>query len=433
MSITSGKTSPITFEGTPLNKIGVEEFDELADLWGYSPAVREKMRELLETETVDSPHLARYYGTRPSKVSSLEDYSRELFGVKHTLAVNSGTSALNAAYVGCGIGPGDEVIVPGYTFIATPVAVLTAKAIPVVAEIDDSLTMDPADVEKKITPRTKAIVPVHMLGLSADMDAIMAIARKHGLIVIEDAAQACAGKYKGRFLGTIGDAGIFSISSFKRVGGGEGGMVLTNDGRIFARAKMFHDAAAAWRPDRYRAEEHAGDLFYGQNYRMSELEGAVNLVQMKKSTELVERLSANSRRVLSAARRVRKREAAAQQLGCRRCRPGLLRLRQEYGDWYRRGPAVGRAGRGRTRHYRRSRLAYLLLLAAPHRPADSVRRRLSVHMPILQRELPPDCRCLPDNYGPDGSNAVGRGEPVVDTPRLQSGGGGSQPGLRELM
>lgn len=280
-------------------KIGDEEFLSLADIWGYSPKAIAEIKAVIEKEDISLPHLARYYSTRSSKVKELEEYAKTLFGVRHALAVNSGTSALSAAYVGCGIGPGDEVIVPGYTFFATAAEVVAVKAIPVIAEVDDSLTIDPEDVERKITPQTKAIAPVHMAGNCSNMDAIMKIAKKHDLKVIEDNAQSCGGKYRGRWLGTIGDAGCLSLSTFKIIGAGEGGMVMTDDERIYVRATSYHDTAACWRPDRYAPERFPGELFCGQNYRMSELEGSVILVQMKKTKAQAERYNKNMREVLS--------------------------------------------------------------------------------------------------------------------------------------
>ena len=218
--------------------------------------------------------------------------------MSYALGVNSGTSALNTAYVACGIGPGDEVIVPGYTFFATTAAVVTAKAIPVIAEVDDSLTLDPDDVARKITPRTKAIVPVHMGGKCCDMDRLLALAAEHDLFVIEDNAQACGGTYKGRLLGTIGNMGCFSISSYKISGCGEAGLVLTDDEWLYTRAQNQHDTAACWRPDRYATERQPGELFCGQNYRMSEMAGAVNLVQLKKTRAQAKRYNRNMRRVV---------------------------------------------------------------------------------------------------------------------------------------
>jgi len=281
-------------------KVGLDEFIALADLWGYSEVAQDKIREILAAEDEQvNPQLARYYNPRPSRTAAMEARARELFGVNYALGVNSGTSALMAAYVACGIGPGTEVIVPGYTFYATAAAVVAAKGIPVIAEIDDSYTLDPEDVERKITPRTKAIVPVHMAGCCANMDAIMDIARRYDLIVVEDNAQSCGGKYKGRYLGTIGNMGCFSLSSYKVVGAGEAGLVLTNDEWLYIRAQSQHDTAACWRPDRYARERRPGELFCGENYRMSEMEGAVNLVQLGQMEAQAQRYNTAMRRVLA--------------------------------------------------------------------------------------------------------------------------------------
>jgi dTDP-4-amino-4,6-dideoxygalactose transaminase len=198
------------------------------------------------------------------------------------LAVNSGTSALVAALVAAGVGPGDEVIVPGYTFFASASAVVVAKAIPVIVEIDETLTLDPVAVEKAITSRTKAILPVHMLGLPSKMNELKAIARKHKLVIVEDTAQAFGGKYKGQYLGTIGDIGCISLDAYKVIGTGEGGLVLTNDEWMYTKAQSYHDAAACWRPDRYARERKPGELFCGENYRMPEMCAAVGIAQLKK-------------------------------------------------------------------------------------------------------------------------------------------------------
>lgn len=297
LAINGGEKAIASFEVTPEPKIGVDEFMELASVWGFGEQTMAALRSAVERDPLPSPHLNRYYNPRPSKVDELEAYARELFGVSHALGVNSGTSALNAAYVGCGIGPGDEVIVPGYTFFATAAAVVACRAIPVIADVDDTLAIDPVDVERKITARTKAIVPVHMGGNCCDMDAIRSIAREHELLVVEDSAQACGGMYKGQYLGTLGDAGCFSISGYKITGAGEAGLVLTDDEWIYTRAQSQHDTAACWRPDRYAKERRPGELFCGQNYRMSELEGAVNLVQLRKTDAQARRYNANMRRI----------------------------------------------------------------------------------------------------------------------------------------
>jgi len=302
LAINGGPKAVSSFEGTALPKIGVEEFMELADTWGFSDETKAAIRAAIEKDSVPSPMLSRYYNPRPSKVKALEELASEIFGVPYVLAVNSGTSALNTAYVAAGIGPGCEVIVPAYTFFATVASVVTARAIPVIAEIDESLTIDPNDVEDKITPHTKAIVPVHMNGTCADMDPIMDIARRHKLLVIEDTAQACGATYKGKYLGTIGDFGCFSISSYKITGGGEAGLVMTKDEFFYIRAQNNHDTGACWRPDRYAVEQRPGELFAGYNYKLSELEGSVNLAQLRKMPDQVKRWQEAKRRVVSQLR-----------------------------------------------------------------------------------------------------------------------------------
>lgn len=302
LAINGGPQAAAAFEGAGQPKIGVEEFLELADTWGFSEETKGAIADAIAREAT-GPMLSRYYNPRPSKVAELEALACELFDVPYALAVNSGTSALNTAYVAAGIGPGCEVIVPAYTFFASVAEVVTARAIPVIADIDESLTLDPADVEAKITPRTKAIVPVHMIGTCANMDAILDIARRHNLLVIEDAAQACGGTYKGKRLGTLGDMGCFSISSYKITGGGEAGLVLCHDHHLYVRAQNNHDTGACWRPDRYAVEQEEGELFAGYNYKLSELEGAVNLAQLRKMPEQVRRWQGVKRRVLAGLQR----------------------------------------------------------------------------------------------------------------------------------
>lgn len=264
-------------------KYGVEEIMELLDVFNVSPVTAAKIRCLLleDPNGPDGGVFFRYYNPR-SKTAELEKRFAAHVGVKHVLAVNSGTSALIAALVAAGVGPGDEVIVPAYTFFATASAVVVAKAIPVIAEIDETLSMCPAAAERLITPRTKAIMPVHMLGHPARMDALCALAKKHNLVVIEDAAQACGGSFQGRYLGTWGDFGCISFDAYKIMGTGEGGALLTNDDFYYTRAQSYHDTAACWRPDRYGRERMSGELFCGENYRMNELAAAVGLAQLRR-------------------------------------------------------------------------------------------------------------------------------------------------------
>jgi dTDP-4-amino-4,6-dideoxygalactose transaminase len=221
------------------------------------------------------------------KVKKLEEMVEAKFGTKHALAVSSGTSALVTALSALGIGPGDEVIVPGYTFIASISSIISARAVPVLAEVDESLTLDPADLERKITPRTKAVMAVHMLGNPCDLDAIGAIARKHHLILIEDAAQAFGGKYKGRYLGTIGEIGIYSFNIFKTINAGDGGMVVTDDDELYFRAFGYHDQGHF--PSRSSVEIGNRSII-GQNFRMNELTGAVLNAQFRRLDDIIGRL-----------------------------------------------------------------------------------------------------------------------------------------------
>jgi dTDP-4-amino-4,6-dideoxygalactose transaminase len=238
-------------------------------------------------EVLSDRTLFRYYGPTDfaSRVSRLEEAFAAHFGVRHALAVSSGTAALITALVALGIGPGDEVIVPAYTFIASAAAVLAARAVPVIAEVDESLTLDPLALEDKITPFTKAIMPVHMRGAPCAMDQVMEIARKHDLKVVEDVAQAVGGIYAGKRLGTIGHVGAFSLQLHKIITTGEGGMVVTNEQSVFHRARMYHDSAGFWRM------EHPGELpIPGVNYRMSEIAGALGLVQLSRLESLLARM-----------------------------------------------------------------------------------------------------------------------------------------------
>lgn len=266
-------------------KIHKEELLELLDLWEFAPGVREQIGALVETHAarLKGPHLFRYYNPRPSKVAAAELEFAEFIRVKHVLAVNSCTSALVCAIRALGIGSGDEVIVPAYTFFASASVIGASNAIPIIADVDDTLTLDPKDVERKITPRTRAIIVVHMRGKPAQMDELMDIAMRRKVAIIEDVAQAAGASYKGRMLGSIGTMGCFSFDYYKILNSGEGGFVVTNDEWLHTRAQSWHDAAACWRPNRYASERREGELFCGENYRMSELQGAVALAQIRKA------------------------------------------------------------------------------------------------------------------------------------------------------
>ncbi|MEN6450271.1 MAG: DegT/DnrJ/EryC1/StrS family aminotransferase [Thermoguttaceae bacterium] len=286
-------------------KIGEDELLELLDLWQFAPETQKQIAALIHADrTLQGPHLFRYYNPRPSKVEAAEKAFADLLGVKHCLAVNSCTSALIAAYRALGIGAGDEVIVPAYTFFATAATVVACSAIPVIVDIDDSLCLDPAAAEKAITKRTKAIVPVHMRGAPAQMDAILDLARRKGLPVVEDVAQAGGGSFQGKRLGSLGTLGCFSFDYYKVEASGEGGFVSTNDEWLYTRAQSWHDTAACWRPDRYGHERKAGELFCGENYRMSELQGAVALAQIRKADTMLAGYRRAFNRIKNAIERV---------------------------------------------------------------------------------------------------------------------------------
>ena len=207
------------------SKYSTAELMELVELFNVSAGGRTAIRKILKKEAnPPAAWLFRYYGTG-SRVEKFENEFAGKIGCRYALGVNSGTSALIAAMVAAKVGPGAEVILPGYTFFASVSAIVVARAIPVIAEIDESLTLDPAAVERAITPRTRAILAVHMLGLPAKMDKLRAIADKHNLVLIEDVAQATGGSYRGRMLGNWGDVGCFSFDAYKVMGTGEGGAV----------------------------------------------------------------------------------------------------------------------------------------------------------------------------------------------------------------
>jgi dTDP-4-amino-4,6-dideoxygalactose transaminase len=236
-------------------------------------------------------------GIEDSEASRLEAGYRAFTGRAHALAVSSGTAALIAALSGAGVGPGDEVIVPAYTYIATAAAVIAVRAVPVIAEVDASLNLDPADFQRKITRFTRAVIPVHMRGVPARMDEIMAVARQAKLRVVEDVSQANGGTYHGQALGSIGDVGCFSLQQYKVITAGEGGMVVTDDAEIFQRCGMAHDSAI-----RFWQGEGSIPSFPGENYRLSELAAALALAQFGKMPGILTRLRALKSRVVEKIR-----------------------------------------------------------------------------------------------------------------------------------
>ena len=256
----------------------------------------EEKREVIEV--LDSGYLFRYGQLDDpkflQKTLAFEQKFAECCDVKHALATSSGTSSLLVSLLAMGLKPGDEVIIPAYTFIASYTATIFAGLVPVLAEIDDSLTLDPEDVERRITPRTKAIMPVHMLGNPCKMDAIMDIARKYGLMVLEDACQAGGGSYRGRKLGSIGHMGAFSLNIFKTITTGDGGVVTTDDKELYEKAFGVHDQGH--KPFRSGVEVGERSIL-GLNFRFNELLSAIALVQLGKIDDILATLRANKQKL----------------------------------------------------------------------------------------------------------------------------------------
>jgi dTDP-4-amino-4,6-dideoxygalactose transaminase len=242
-------------------------------------------------EVLKSGYLFRYGSeTDPGflhKVSDLEKEFAAYSKADYALATSSGTAALIASVLALGLKPGDEIIVPAYTFVASYSSVIFPGIVPVLAEIDESLTLDPDDIEHRITPRTRAIMPVHMLGNPCDMDRIMGIARKHNLLVLEDCCQAAGASYKGKKVGTIGNIGAFSLNIFKTINSGDGGLVVTNDQALYETAFAVHDQGH--KPLRFGVEVGTRNVL-GLNFRMNELTAAVGLAQLKKIDLIVDTL-----------------------------------------------------------------------------------------------------------------------------------------------
>lgn len=239
---------------------------------------RNEVNDVLETGI-----LMRYGFEGPRKgiwkAKELEEAVCTTFGCKHAHLTSSGTSALTTAMSALGIGYGDEIILPAFTFVASFEAVMSVGAIPVFVDVDDTLTLNPESVRKAITAKTKCIMPVHMCGSMADMDALVAICKEHNLILLEDACQSIGASYKGKQLGTIGDAGTFSFDFVKTITCAEGGVVMTNREDVFTKSDGYTDHGHD-----HKGIDRGADLhpFVGYNFRISELHAAVGLAQIKR-------------------------------------------------------------------------------------------------------------------------------------------------------
>jgi len=249
----------------------------------FGDAERKELNDVLENGV-----LMRYGfdGMRNGhwKAKELEQEIEKRLHIKHAQLTSSGTTALNTALAVMGVGAGDEVIMPCFTFVASFESILASGATPVLVEIDDTLTLDPKAVEAAITPRTKVIMPVHMCGSMADLDLLKEICEKHNILLLEDACQAFGGSYKGKMLGTIGDAGSFSFDFVKTITCGEGGAVITNNDEYALLADQYSDHGHDHQGNDRGAETHP---YMGTNYRISELHAAVGLGQIKRMDEFI--------------------------------------------------------------------------------------------------------------------------------------------------
>ena len=233
----------------------------------------------------------RYYGPDlQGKVKQFETEIAQKMGTRYAVAVSSGTAAVITALKAAGIGPGDKVIVPACTFLATAGAVICAGAVPVFAEIDESLSLDPDHLEEVIDKDTKAVIPVPILGNPCQIDRILEIAGRHHLTVIEDAAQSCGASYHGKRVGTSGQINTFSLQMNKIMTTGEGGVVVTDDPKLYERAVRYHDQGMFRESEGFLNSSAEADVFVGQNYRMSEFSGAVALEQVRKLDEMLEKM-----------------------------------------------------------------------------------------------------------------------------------------------
>ncbi len=253
----------------------------------------EETAEVLEV--LSSRYLSRYGPSDDpafgAKVHHLEEEIAALAGVRYGLGLSGGGSAaLWIALLGLGVGAGDEVIVPGFTFVASISSIVYAGATPVLAEVDESFDLDPADVEAKITPRTAAILVVHMLGGPARMTELKEVADRHGIPIVEDCAQAFGATYKGTGVGGIGAIGTYSFNEYKTITAGDGGMIVTDDESLYERCFAMHDQGHA--PDRLESK-YAPRPFLGMNFRMTELTGAVLRAQLRKLPQIVSHLREN--------------------------------------------------------------------------------------------------------------------------------------------
>jgi 8-amino-3,8-dideoxy-alpha-D-manno-octulosonate transaminase len=266
--------------------------------WGPEFYDEKELRELEDVHRRGAPF--RWYGPGsqpPPKVATFEKEFAARMQTRFAVAVTSGTAALETALAALGVGPGDEVILPAWTWHSCFNAIVMAGALPVFAEIDESFNLDPADLETKITPQTKVILAAHLQGNPCDMDWIMDIATRHRLKVLEDCAQSVGASYKGKPLGSMGHIGIYSLQLNKTITAGEGGAVVTSDPALFERAARFHDLGMLRSFHQEWLGQTGGEGFVAPHCRMDEFRGGVLLAQLRKIDTIVEAVRSRARQV----------------------------------------------------------------------------------------------------------------------------------------
>lgn len=256
------------------------------------------------TDVIERKMIHRYgsHATRGGhyKVEDFENKAKTFAGAKHALGVSNGTAGLIVALKGLGVGAGDEVITSPFSFIATIESIIAVNAVPVFADIDDTLSLCPDSVEQKISPRTKAVMPVHMFGVACDMDRFMELGKKHNIPIIEDACEVVGGTYKGRWLGAIGQVGAWSFDPNKMLTVGEGGIILTGDDDLYYAMDCYHDHGHIHSKEVDRGAE--GKYGIGVNYRLSEVAGALGEIALNKLPDVLADLRTTKQKILDAVK-----------------------------------------------------------------------------------------------------------------------------------
>lgn len=285
LAIEGGK--PVRTEPLPLEFPGVHYMDQ------------EEVEQAVRVLNSRSPF--RYYGIDPQgEVEAFESEFASFLGVDHAIAVTSGTAALHTALSALGVGPGQEVIVPAYLWVSVVAAVVNLGAIPVLADIDETFCLDPAAVQKSITPRTTGMIVVHMSGAPANIPELVKVARERGLFLLEDCAQCAGGSVKGKKVGTFGDMGIFSFQMNKNMTSGEGGAIVTHDARLYHRAFACHDTGYARDANGRAIFDNLDLCLWGRGYRLDELRASILRVQLRKLPRIIGAMRGSKYRIRRA-------------------------------------------------------------------------------------------------------------------------------------